>query len=98
MADLRTRVRKGFSSLTAAQKRLIQEILSHYEDYVFLSVDEAADKLGVHKSSLVRLAQALNYDGYPGLRADLQLIYRQEISPGSKLGHTLTELSDEHIF
>jgi len=96
--DIRARVQNGFSSLTAAQKRLIQDILAHYENYIFLSVNDAAEELGVHKSSLVRLAQALGYEGYPQLRASLQQIYRQEISPRRKLGHTITELSDEHIF
>ena len=63
-----------------------------------MSVDEAAKGLGVHKSTLVRLAQSLGYDGYAGLRADLQELYRQEITPGEKLGKTLSEVQADNLY
>lgn len=84
--------------LNQNQKALVQEILTHYEEFIFLSVEEAAKLLGVHKSTLVRLAQKLGYSGYPGFRAALQELYRQEVSPGKKLGRALAEVADEEIY
>jgi len=96
--NLRERVQERFSDLPKTQKTLIQKILADYEDFVFASVDEAAQRLKVHKSTLVRLAQSLQYDGYTDLRTDLQALYRREVSPGEKLGKTLAEINDETLF
>lgn len=98
MPDLRDRVQSNYGKLTRVQKGLIQAILTNYEDYIFLSVDEAAKRLDVHKSTLVRLAQSLGYDGYTGLRKVLQNLYRQEITPGEKLGRTLSEVQSDSLF
>lgn len=51
----------------------------------------------MHKSTLVRFAQRLGYPGYSELRADLQALYRQEVSPGKKLGRTLAEIHEDNI-
>ncbi len=98
MTEIRDRLQQRFSSLTKAQKRVARQILDSYEDYIFVSIDEAAHGLGVHKSTLVRLAQRLGYEGYSELRNDLQELYRQEISPGRKLGKTLTEIHRRNVF
>jgi len=98
VANLRDRVQDHFGVLTRVQKDLIQTILTDYEEYIFLSVDEAARRLGVHKSTLVRLAQSLEYEGYTELRADLQDLYRQEITPGEKLGRTLAEVQTDNLY
>lgn len=98
MGDLRESVAAKFAQLTRVQKGLIQTILSDYEEYIFLSVDEAAKILSVHKSTLVRLAQSLGYAGYTDLRSDLQDLYRQEITPGEKLGKTLAEVHSDNLY
>lgn len=91
------RVRQNFPRLTPAQKVLTQHLLTNYEDFVFLSIEDAARSLQVHKSTLVRLAQRLGYTGYVELRTDLQELYRQEVTPGSKLGKTLAEIHEGNI-
>jgi len=98
VANLRDRVQDHFAVLTRVQKDLIQKILMDYEEYIFLSVDEAARQTGVHKSTLVRLAQSLAYDGYTELRSDLQDLYRQEITPGEKLGRTLADVDEANLY
>ncbi|MCR4391484.1 MAG: MurR/RpiR family transcriptional regulator [Candidatus Acetothermia bacterium] len=98
MSEIRDRLRQRFSSLTKVQKDLAHRLLTSYEDYIFLSIDEAAQALGVHKSTLVRLAQRLGYPGYTEFRSDLQELYRQEITPGRKLGKTLAEIHEDNLF
>jgi len=98
MSTIRDRVQQKFADLPPVQKRIIQQILSDYEDYIFLTVNEAADWLDVHKSTLVRLAQGLGFDGYGDLRAELQLLYRQEITPGQKLGRTLADIDEKNLY
>ena len=98
MPNLRDRVQDHFGVLTRVQKDLIQKMLMDYEEYIFLSVDEAAKQLDVHKSTLVRLAQSLDYEGYTELRGELQELYRQEITPGEKLGKTLAEVRTDGLY
>lgn len=98
MSTIRERVQEKFAELPPVQKRIIQLILSDYEDYIFLTVNEAADWLDVHKSTLVRLAQGLGFDGYGDLRAELQRLYRQEITPGQKLGRTLKDIDEQKLY
>lgn len=98
MPNLRESIEKRFSKLTRVQKGLIQSILADYEEFIFLSVDEAGRRLDVHKSTLVRLAQTLGYDGYTDLRTKLQELYRQEITPGEKLGRTLADLDGGSLY
>jgi len=95
---LRDDIQERFSSMTRGQKELIQRILDDYEKFVFLSINKAANELGVYKSALVRLAQSLGYHGYADFRSELQDLYRQEVSPGKKLGKTLSEVDDENLF
>jgi DNA-binding MurR/RpiR family transcriptional regulator len=98
MPSIRDRVKETFGELPPIQKRLIHEILEEYEEYIFLTVDEAARWLKAHKSTLVRLAQALGYDGYAEFRTDLQALYRQEVSPSKKLGRTLADIQPDDIY
>ena len=98
MASIRDRVQERFADLPPVQKRIIQQILSDYEEYVFLTVNEAAAWLDVHKSTLVRLAQGLGYEGYGDLRAELQRLYRQEVTPGQKLGRTLADIDKNALY
>ncbi len=97
MTEIRDRLQQRFSSLTKAQKWAARQILENYEHFVFASIEEAARELGVHKSTLVRLAQHLGYEGYSQLREDLQKLYRQEITPGRKLGKTLAEIHQKNV-
>jgi len=65
MGSLKGQVESHFGDLSRIQRKLAQTILSDYEEYVFLSVDEAAKDLSVHKSTLVRLAQSLGTPDTP---------------------------------
>jgi len=98
MPNIRDRVQRLFPELPRVQKSLIDRILDEYEEFVFSTVDDAARRLGVHKSTLVRLAQSLGYAGYTDLRAQLQALYRAEITPGEKLGKTLSEVDSETLY
>ncbi len=55
-------LRWNFSKLTKTRKILVQRLVDSYEDHVFLSIEEAARVPGVHKATLVRLAQKLVED------------------------------------
>lgn len=73
--------------LTATDKQVAQELLSDPAKMAFLPAAEIAERVGVHESTVIRLAQKLGYSGYRALRADLQA----EVSPASRVRRRLEQ-------
>ena len=73
--------------LTATDKQIAQELLSDPVKMAFLPAAEVAERVGVHESTVIRLAQKLGYSGYRALRANLQA----EISPAGRIRHRLEQ-------
>ena len=69
---LNDRVSREAARLTAADRRLLQVLLSHPQEASYLPATEVAARAGVHQASATKFAQKLGYTGYPELRRDLQ--------------------------
>lgn len=69
---LTDRVAKQGDRLTAADRRLLEVLLSHPQEASYLPASEVASRAGVHQASATKFAQRLGYGGYPELRRDLQ--------------------------
>ncbi|MBX9810598.1 MAG: MurR/RpiR family transcriptional regulator [Burkholderiales bacterium] len=59
--------------LTEADRQLIGVLLANPQETAFLSTNEVAERAAVHPASAVRFARKLGFDGYPALRAKLQM-------------------------
>ena len=69
----RERVDNPRQRLTAADRQLLDVLMSHPTEAAFLRAEQVADRAGVHVATATRLAQKLGYPGYPALRAALQV-------------------------
>jgi DNA-binding MurR/RpiR family transcriptional regulator len=67
--------------LTESDRAILSVLLSAPKSAVFSSVAQLAELAGVHKSTVVRLANKLGFDGYPELRAKI----RSEVHPDATL-------------
>jgi DNA-binding MurR/RpiR family transcriptional regulator len=67
--------------LTGSDRAILAILLSTPKSAVFSSVAQLAELAGVHKSTVVRLANKLGFDGYPELRAKI----RSEVHPEATL-------------
>jgi DNA-binding MurR/RpiR family transcriptional regulator len=83
--------------LTAADKRLVHELLSNPTEGAFLSAANLADRVGVHSAAAVRLARKLGFSGYPELRAQLQSQLMAESGPADRLRHRLAHIDHETV-
>ncbi len=54
--------------LTPVQRRLAQYVTEHHGQVAALGAGELAERTGVSQPSVTRFAQALGFEGYPGLR------------------------------
>lgn len=75
--------------LTAAQKRVVNFIIDHYEEAIFLTISRLARKAAVSEATVVRLAQALGFDGYPGMQKMLRKNLQNRLSTVTRVQETI---------
>ena len=75
--------------LTPAQRRILQYIIEHYEEAIFLTASQLAQNVGVSEATVVRLAQALGFDGYPGMQRKFRQGLQDRLSTVTRLEHTV---------
>ena len=75
--------------LTPSQRRIMQYIMDHYEEAIFLTASQLAQNVGVSEATVVRLAQALGFDGYPGMRKKFRDGLQNRLSTVARLEQTV---------
>ncbi len=75
--------------LTPTQRKVLDFILKQPEQAVFLTATDLARNLNVSDTSIVRLAQALGYSGYPHLKRRLRDHIQPKITTVDRLGQTV---------
>lgn len=93
------RINERFDRLTKSEKKIASYLMRNYEEAVFFSAAELAERLGMSEATVVRFASSLGLSGYPELRQQLQELFKRKVSHASRLRKKLSELSPEaHIF
>ena len=90
--DVLQKIQKSFASLSKNQKKVADYIGRDGAMASFDSVRQLARKAGVSESSVVRLAQALGYAGYPELRRQLQEEFKKKMGGAGRLQRAVSEL------
>ena len=75
--------------LTPSQRRIMQHIVDNYEEAIFLTASQLAHSVGVSEATVVRLAQALGFDGYPGMQSKFREGLQNRLSTVTRLEHTV---------
>jgi len=70
--DLLNRIEANYLGLSKGQKRIADYILANYDKVAFMTASALGDVVGVSESTVVRFANALDYEGYPQLQKALQ--------------------------
>ncbi|MEW6508554.1 MAG: MurR/RpiR family transcriptional regulator [Bacteroidota bacterium] len=89
---------ENFGHLTKNQKKIAQYLIDHPEELALSSIDQIASKLNVGKSTIVRLAKALGYEGFLELKLELSNKLRSDISQTKKFTETLKDLQPKADF
>lgn len=93
----RTAIQEHAGRLSAADQRLIRELLGNPTEAAFLSASELAARGGVHQAAATRLAKKLGYGGYPQLRAELQAELLDSIGPGERVRRRLAHTGSDSL-
>jgi DNA-binding MurR/RpiR family transcriptional regulator len=70
-------IRQRFDELSRSQKDVGQYIVDHLDETAFHTAEELARRATTSSSTVVRFAQALGFEGYPGLQAAARDEYRR---------------------
>jgi len=84
--------------LTPSQKKLLNYILANDEEAVFLTIQELSQRVKVSVATVVRLARALGYAGFPEFQQELRAIFRDKLTTVFRLRKAAQkETSEENV-
>ena len=77
--------------LPRAQRKLLEFILAHEEESVFLRIGDLARRGEVSQATVTRLSRALGFKGFPEFQKELQRLFRNKLTTTSRLQKTVKE-------
>ncbi|SRR5690554_3830469 len=83
--SLLDRLDQAAGGLTPQERRLAAHLVEHLERWGYQSSTELARDLEVHRSTVVRFAQALGFKGYPELQEAARTAYLREMAAPNQL-------------
>jgi DNA-binding MurR/RpiR family transcriptional regulator len=98
--SLEERVAARIGALTSTERRIAEYFAEHPQEAAFSSADELSIATNTSDASVVRTAQALGYDGLPGLKRSLRAQLQSLLTPANRLRNSLESLGSgpEAIF
>ena len=88
------KIEQMLPNLTKTQKLVATEVLAEPTFLAFASVEQMAKKVSVSTASIVRFSNALGYNGYSELQAEMQNYCQRLLNPVDRLDINLTESID----
>ena len=95
MEILEKKLRQKALYLTRSQRKLLEYILSHNDESVFLNVEALAKKVEVSEATVVRLSKALGFEGFPEFQKELRLFFRNKLTTTARLQKTVKKVTTE---
>jgi DNA-binding MurR/RpiR family transcriptional regulator len=84
------KIASAFNDLPRGQRQVARFIIDNEQFVAFASTAEVAEETGVSAATVVRLCQALGYEGYPHLRASIRQRFHRFIPTTQRLEERLT--------
>jgi len=95
MSLLGQRIKEKTFHLTRSQRKLMDYILSHDDEAVFLKVGDLARRVNVSEATVVRLSKTLGFKGFPEFQRELRLLFRNKLTTTSRLQKTVKKMTTE---
>jgi DNA-binding MurR/RpiR family transcriptional regulator len=88
-------IRASFDSLSPSQQRTAEFILTRGLDVIYLTTTQIAEIVGVNRSTIVRTAQALGYEGFSEFKTALQDYFLRGVNSVDRFQIGSQQLIDE---
>lgn len=83
---LKKRIAENMKNLTLGQQKTARFLLEKTKEAAFLTASQLGEKVGVSESTVIRLASALGFDGYPALRMAVQDLLMERLTTLERIG------------
>ena len=83
------------NQLSQAQRKLLEYVLAHEEEAVFLKIGDLARQGKVSLATVSRLSRALGFKGFPEFQRELQRLFRHRLTTTSRLQNTVKKAAGE---
>ena len=94
-ASFNERLQSCADKISPAERRVAQFFLENREEVLIASASALAHQAGTSDATVVRTAKAMGFSGMEDLRRTLARELREDLSPASRVAHTLSERSEE---
>ena len=81
LTELQELIRGKMDTFPTKTRRVAEYLLTHSSEVAFHTISDVADRLGVSKAQLVRVARMLGFDGYSNLKDLLKQALLEQLSP-----------------
>jgi len=81
-------LQNGAAALTPAQRKVIDYVLAHEGEAVFLTIPEIAARARVSVASVVRAAKSLGFEGFADFQRELRNLFRETLTTSARLKKT----------
>ena len=88
MTAFSSKVIEALPSLTHSQRTVADYVLENLDAMAFVTLDDAAMKIGVSTTTVIRFARALRYSGYSNMQKDIQSEMMDKVSLPERLTKT----------
>jgi DNA-binding MurR/RpiR family transcriptional regulator len=95
MQTFEKQLREKALHLTRSQRKLLEYILSHDDESIFLNVGDLAQKVDISEATVVRLSKALGFKGFPEFQRELRLLFRNKLTTTARLQKTIEKVTTE---
>ena len=84
MQDMIDRLNQSGKRLSKGHRKIAQYIVEHYDKAVFMTASRLGESVGVSESTVVRIAAAMGYEGYPQLQRSLQELVSHRLTANQR--------------
>lgn len=91
--ELRAALEGRSGGFSPSEARLAADLIEHPDQWGYQPSTVIAERMGVHRSTIVRFAQRAGYDGYPEMQQAVRDAYLSSVSAAPEL--VLTDAGDE---
>jgi DNA-binding MurR/RpiR family transcriptional regulator len=88
-------LREKGAILTRSQRILMEFILSHEDESIFLNIEDLSARVNVSVATVVRLSKALGFKGFPEFQRELRFLFRAKLTTTSRLRKTAGKVRSE---
>jgi len=93
MANFSSKVTDVLPSLTHSQRTVADYVLENMDAMAFATLDDAAMKIGVSTTTVIRFARSLGYSGYSDMQKDIQSQMMDKVSLPERLTNSRQRVS-----